>query len=282
VLTHKYFDGKVPAFTGELSEADKTLVKALSESPDKIATSLENFRFREALVHFMDLARAGNKYLAETEPWKRIKDDVAATGNILNLALQVVANLAIVSEPFLPKTAEKLRSTLAIGNADWQKAGDHQMLNDNAEIGNPGLLFEKIEDSAIEKQIEKLTATRAGNELAEAQAAPEKDVITYDDFIKMDLRTATILEAESVKGSSKLLKLRVDTGIDQRTVVSGIAKYYKPDEVIGRQVTVLANLAPRNIMGIESKGMILMAEDHDGKLVFIKAGQAVRNGSMIS
>lgn len=282
VLTHKYFDGKVPAFNGELSEADKILIQALSEGPGKIESSLESFRFREALVHFMDLARAGNKYLADTEPWKRIKDDVVATGNILNLALQVVANLAILSEPFLPKTADKLRSILGIKDAAWNKAGGHQMLTAHTEIGNPGLLFEKIDDAAIEKQIEKLTATRTINELAEAQVAPEKEVIAYDDFVKMDLRTATILEAESVKGSSKLLKLRVDTGIDQRTVVSGIAKYYKPEEVIGREVTVLANLAPRKIMGIESKGMILMAEDHDGKLVFLRPGQAVRNGSMIS
>ncbi|MCC5928120.1 MAG: methionine--tRNA ligase [Cyclobacteriaceae bacterium] len=282
VLTHKYFDGKVPAFGGEPSEADKTLIKALTESPEKIANSIENFRFREALIHFMDLARAGNKYLADTEPWKRIKDDVGGTGNILNLALQLVANLAIVSEPFLPKTAEKLRAVLSMEQPDWQNAGDYKILPENLQIGSPGLLFEKIDDAAIEKQVEKLLATRASNELAEAQVVPEKEVITYDDFIKMDLRTATILEAESVKGSSKLLKLRVDTGIDQRTVVSGIAKYYKPEEVVGREVTVLANLAPRKIMGIESKGMILMAEDHDGKLVFIRPDKAVRNGSIIS
>ncbi len=282
VLTKKFFDNELQQVS-DLEEIDKQLLKTLENTPARIAASLDQFKFREGLNGLMDLARAGNKYLADTEPWKTIKTDKQRTGTILNISLQVVANLAILSEPFLPNTAGKLSKMLALpSDLNWKHAGNEKLLSPGRLPDQDLLLFEKIEDEEINRQVEKLNNTKMENSAIDSVVTPEKEAIVFDDFMKMDLRTGTILEAEKVPKSSKLLKMTVDTGIDKRTIVSGIAKYYTPEDVIGKQVTVLVNLAPRNIMGIESKGMILLAEDHDGKLVFITSETKVNNGSSIN
>ncbi len=287
VLTGKYFDNTVPA-RGELHEADKICLEAIATIPQQVNESIEKYRFREALAFLMDLARAGNKYLAETEPWKLAKTDMNRVQTILNISLEITAALASLCEPFLPFTAEKIRTMMNIGARDWSEAFTGNLLSDGHRLGQAALLFDKIEDDAINAQIEKLNATKAAkaaeeSELAEASALkPLKEVTTYDDFVKMDLRVGTILTAEKVAKADKLLKLTIDTGIDQRTVVSGIALHFSPEEIIGKQVTLLANLAPRKIKGIESNGMILMAEDVDGKLVFVQPSQATTSGSTIA
>ena len=287
VLTGKYFDNTVPA-RGELHEADKICLEAIATIPQQVNESIEKYRFREALAFLMDLARAGNKYLAETEPWKLAKTDMNRVQTILNISLELTAALASLCEPFLPFTAEKIRTMMNIGARDWSEAFTGNLLSDGHRLGQAALLFDKIEDDAINAQIEKLNATKAAkaaeeSELAEASALkPLKEVTTYDDFVKMDLRVGTILTAEKVAKADKLLKLTIDTGIDQRTVVSGIALHFSPEEIIGKQVTLLANLAPRKIKGIESNGMILMAEDVDGKLVFVQPSQATTSGSTIA
>ncbi len=287
VLTGKYFDNTVPA-RGELHEADKICLEAIATIPQQVNESIEKYRFREALAFLMDLARAGNKYLAETEPWKLAKTDMNRVQTILNISLEITAALASLCEPFLPFTAEKIRTMMNIGARDWSEAFTGNLLSDGHRLGQAALLFDKIEDDAINAQIEKLNATKAAkaaeeSELVEASALkPLKEVTTYDDFVKMDLRVGTILTAEKVAKADKLLKLTIDTGIDQRTVVSGIALHFSPEEIIGKQVTLLANLAPRKIKGIESNGMILMAEDVDGKLVFVQPSQATTSGSTIA
>ncbi|MEO0555414.1 MAG: methionine--tRNA ligase [Bacteroidota bacterium] len=281
VLTQKYFDGALPE-VGELFDAEKEIITRLTEAPQKIAEALESFKFREALSEFMDLARAGNKYLADTEPWKLIKTDPERVKTILNLALQVAANLSLLGEPFLPNTSVKLKSILNFEGSGWEKVGSDDLLSAGHSIDKPELLFEKIEDEVIEKQIEKLKKTKLENEATNSKVAPVKEVINYDDFIKMDMRISTILDAEAVPKSKKLLKLTVDTGIDTRTILSGIAQHFSVEEVIGRQVCVLVNLAPRKMMGIESEGMILMAENSDGSLKFIAPPVAIDNGSTVS
>ena len=281
VLTQKYFDGALPE-VGELFDAEKEIITRLTEAPQKIAEALESFKFREALSEFMDLARAGNKYLADTEPWKLIKTDPERVKTILNLALQVAANLSLLGEPFLPNTSVKLKSILNFEGSGWEKVGSDDLLSAGHSIDKPELLFEKIEDEVIEKQIEKLEKTKLENEATNSKVAPVKEVINYDDFIKMDMRISTILDAEAVSKSKKLLKLTVDTGIDTRTILSGIAQHFSVEEVIGRQVCVLVNLAPRKMMGIESEGMILMAENSDGSLKFIAPPVAIDNGSTVS
>ncbi|MGD1959241.1 MAG: methionine--tRNA ligase [Fulvivirga sp.] len=281
VLTQKYFDGALPE-VGELFDAEKEIITRLTEAPQKIAEALESFKFREALSEFMDLARAGNKYLADTEPWKLIKTDPERVKTILNLALQVAANLSLLGEPFLPNTSVKLKSILNFEGSGWEKVGSDDLLSAGHSIDKPELLFEKIEDEVIEKQIEKLEKTKLENEATNSKVAPVKEVINYDDFIKMDMRISTILDAEAVPKSKKLLKLTVDTGIDTRTILSGIAQHFSVEEVIGRQVCVLVNLAPRKMMGIESEGMILMAENSDGSLKFIAPPVAIDNGSTVS
>ncbi|WMJ75652.1 methionine--tRNA ligase [Cytophagaceae bacterium ABcell3] len=281
VLTHKYFDGKVPE-AGPLENIDKDVLEKLQAFPEKIASSLELYRFREALSYLMDLARTGNKYLADTEPWKLFKTDPDRVKTILNIGLQISGALAILSEPFLPFTAATLSKMLNLTNKKWEHAGTTNLLPEGHTINKAELLFEKIEDNAVEAQIQKLLDTKKANEL-EAASVPElKSEITFDDFTKVDIRVSTILEAEKVPKTKKLLKLKLDTGIDERTVVSGIAEYYKPEEIIGKQVCLMANLAPRKIKGIESQGMILMAEDKDGTLAFVSPGKAVSNGSQIS
>ncbi|MFN3404831.1 MAG: methionine--tRNA ligase [Cytophagaceae bacterium] len=281
VLTHKYFEGKIPE-PGKLEAIDQEVISKVKEYPGKIAASIESFRFREALSFMMDLARTGNKYLADTEPWKLIKTDEQRVKTILNLSLQIAANLTIVCEPFLPFTACKLAGMLNTGKFTWNDAGRMDIIKAGSPVKEAELLFDKVEDSTIEQQIKKLHDTKAANEKEQAKTAEMKSEVTYDDFTKMDLRVATILEAEKVAKTKKLLKLKLDTGIDIRTVVSGIAEYYEPENIIGKQVCLLANLAPRDIKGIQSQGMILMAEDADGKLSFVKPENAVMNGSQIS
>ncbi len=281
VLTHKYFEGKVPE-RGELTAFDEETIVKLKGLPEKIAASLAQYKFREALNNMMELARLGNKYLADTEPWKLIKEDEQRVKTILNISLQIAANLAIVSEPFLPFTSKKLQVMLGIADLKWADSGNIDLLESGHQIDKPSLLFEKIEDEMIEKQIQKLEDTKKENELAAKTIPEQKSEVGFDDFMKMDIRIGTILEAEKVKKSKKLLKLKVDTGIDQRIVVSGIAQYYDPDAILGKQVCMLVNLAPRKIMGIESQGMILMAENIDGTLSFLKPEKAIENGGGVS
>lgn len=281
VLTHKYFEGKVPQ-RGTLNELDIQTIKQIKQFPEKIGRSIEQYRFREALNELMNLARLGNKYLTENEPWKTIKTDEARTATVLNISLQICANLAILSEPFLPFTAEKLRGMLNQDKAFWYEAGNSELLEEGKQINPAQLLFEQIDDKQIEAQLEKLQQTKKANELASATVEPQKANIEYDDFAKMDIRVGTILAAEKVAKTKKLLKLTIDTGIDQRTIVSGIAEYYSPEEIIGKQVSVLVNLAPKALKGIESQGMILMAENLDGSLSFISPEKPIRNGGTIS
>lgn len=281
VLTHKYFEGKVPQ-RGELNELDIQTIEQIKQFPEKIGRSIEQYRFREALNELMNLARLGNKYLTENEPWKTIKTDAERTATVLNISLQICANLAILSEPFLPFTAEKLRGMLNQDKAFWYEAGNSELLEEGKQINPAQLLFEQIDDKQIEAQLEKLQQTKKANELASATVESQKANIEYDDFAKMDIRVGTILAAEKVAKTKKLLKLTIDTGIDQRTIVSGIAEYYSPEEIIGKQVSVLVNLAPKALKGIESQGMILMAENLDGSLSFISPEKPIRNGGTIS
>lgn len=281
VLTHKYFEGKVPQ-RGTLNELDIQTIEQIKQYPEKIGRSIEQYRFREALNELMNLARLGNKYLTENEPWKTIKTDAERTATVLNISLQICANLALLSEPFLPFTAEKLRNMLNQDKAFWYEAGNSELLEEGKQINPAQLLFEQIDDKQIEAQLEKLQQTKKANELASATVEPQKANIEYDDFAKMDIRVGTILAAEKVAKTKKLLKLTIDTGIDQRTIVSGIAEYYTPEEIIGKQVSVLVNLAPKALKGIESQGMILMAENLDGSLSFISPEKPIKPGGTIS
>jgi methionyl-tRNA synthetase len=281
VLTHKFFGGKVPV-RGKLYDIDNNLVKDLQEFPQKIATAIENYRFREALSLLMDLSRAGNRYLADTAPWNLIKTDEARVQTILNLGLQVAANLAIVMEPFLPFSACKLYGMLNLNAYKWADAGRIDLLSEGHTLKEAALLFEKMEDAPIEAQVQKLLNTKTANEIANKKLPPAKPEITFDDFTKLDIRIATIQAAELVPKTKKLLKLTLNTGLDTRTVVSGIAEHYKPEEIIGRQVCLLANLAPRDIKGIQSQGMILMAEDKDGSLSFVNPEKVIVNGGTVN
>lgn len=280
VLTHKYFDGKVPA-KGELTDYDKQTIEEISLYPEKIGRSIEQYRFREALNELMNLARTGNKYLTENEPWKTIKTDEARTATVLNISLQICANLAVLASPFMPITAEKLAKMLNMQPVAWFEAGNVDLLSESTEINAPELLFEQIDDKTIALQIEKLQQTKKENALSEASVEAQKEIISFDDFAKTDIRVGTILSAEKVAKTKKLLKLTVDTGIDKRTIVSGIAEYCKPEEIVGKQVSVLVNLAPKNIKGIESHGMILMAENPDGSLCFVSPEKPTKNGGTI-
>lgn len=283
VLTHKYFEGKVPE-RGELFDIDSEALNALGQVPKKVGDSIERYRFREALAEMMDLARIGNKYLADTEPWKLIKTDEARVKTILNIALQLVANLSIVAEPFIPFSTNKLRDFLNLGELDWSSAGSDELLPAGHELKQAQLLFEKIEDGTIEQQIQKLENTKKQNQMEnkEVVVAPMKENIVFDDFMKLDLRIGTILEAKKVEKSNKLLQFLVDTGVDKRTILSGIAKHYTPEEMVGKQVTIVANLAPRPMMGTVSEGMILMAEDSEGNLRLIQPNENVNPGSTVS
>lgn len=280
VLTHKYFGGKVPV-KGELTDYDKQTIEEISLYPEKIGRSIEQYRFREALNELMNLARTGNKYLTENEPWKTIKTDEARTATVLNISLQICANLAVLASPFMPMTAEKLAKMLNMQPVAWFEAGNVELLSESTDINAPELLFEQIDDKTIDLQIEKLQQTKKENALSEASVEAQKEIISFDDFAKTDIRVGTILSAEKVAKTKKLLKLTVDTGIDKRTIVSGIAEYCKPEEIVGKQVSVLVNLAPKNIKGIESHGMILMAENPDGSLCFVSPEKTTKNGGTI-
>ena len=266
VLTHKYYNGKVPVATS-YTKQDLLLLEELGKAPDKIAKAIEQFKFREAIGEWMNVARIGNKYLAETEPWKLIKTDEERVKTIMNVSLQICCNLAILAEPFLPFTSKKLFGLLNCNELKWPSAKQTNNLAQGHIINKDELLFSKIEDAEIQVQLEKLEKSKSEN--LNESAKPIKPETSFDDFLKMDIRVATILSAEAVPKTDKLLKLLLDTGVDQRTVVSGIAGYYKPEHIVGQKVCLLANLAPRKIKGIESQGMILMAENANGELSFV-------------
>ena len=280
VLTQKYFNGQVPE-QGTLKEGDRQTLEEIGKIRQAVEDNLDNFRFREALKVGMDLARLGNKYLAETEPWKIIKTDVERVKTILHISLQITANLAIILEPFLPFTTAKLTGYLNIRKLNWKDAGNTTLLKPGDALNEPGLLFEKIEDEVIEKQLQKLQKTKENNAGSKPVPKPRKTAVTYDQFSTMDIRTATVLEAVKVPKTDKLIQLRLNTGMDERTVVSGIAGYFSPEDLVGKQVCLLANLEPRVIKGITSHGMILLAEDADGKLVLVTPTQEVSNGSEV-
>jgi methionyl-tRNA synthetase len=283
VLTNKYYEGIVPT-PNNFSEIDEDVLAAVKEFPNTIGKSIERYRFREASQELMNLARLGNKYLADEEPWKVIKLDEKRVQTIMYVTLQISAALAVVSEPFLPFTSRKLKNILNISaDLSWKDVTDSPVLiQATHQINKAELLFSKIEDPAIEAQIEKLQATKIANEQENKVIEPQKDTIEFEDFTKLDIRVGTILEAEKVAKTKKLLKLKVDVGIDTRTIVSGIAESFSPEDIIGQQVAVLVNLAPRKIRGVESQGMILMTDTPDGKLAFVQPGKAVKNGQAVS
>ena len=283
VLTNKYYDGVVPE-PSDFSEVDLETLAAIKAYPDVISSSLERFRFREASQELMNLARLGNKYLADEEPWKVIKVDENRTKTIMYVALQISSALATLSEPFLPFTSAKLNSILNADPNSWDAISKQDcLIKSNSKIGKGELLFSKVEDATIQMQLDKLKASKKANELANATVEPIKETITFEDFTKLDIRVGTILEAEKMPKTKKLLVLKVDTGIDIRTIVSGIAESFTAEEVIGKKVTVLVNLAPRALRGVESEGMILMSETQDGKLVFVNPdNRSIENGLKIS
>jgi methionyl-tRNA synthetase len=284
VLTNKYYDGVAPS-PNDFSEADEDALAAVKEFPNSIGKSIERYRFREASQELMNLARLGNKYLADEEPWKVIKVDEERVKTILFVALQISAALAVVSEPFLPFTSDKLKGILNIRTSKltWEDVSEKAiLLPANHQINQAELLFSKIEDETIEAQLEKLIATKKANEDEKRVVEPQKETIDFEDFTKLDIRIGTILEAEKVAKTKKLLKLKVDVGIDVRTIVSGIAESFSPEEIIGQQVSVLINLAPRKIKGVESNGMILMTDTPNGKLAFVEPEKAVKNGQQVS
>ena len=280
VLTQKYFNGVIPD-RGELTDYDKETLESISTIKAEVEKSLDTFRIREALKNAMDLARLGNKYLADEEPWKIIKTDEERVKTILNICLQITANLTICLEPFLPFSMEKLRGFIRFEKMDWERFGETNLISAGHQINTPELLFEKIEDSVIDAQLKKLMDTKKANEAAGVKAKPAKESIEFDDFGKMDIRVGTVLEAEKVPKTKKLLKLKIDTGIDKRTVVSGIAEYYEPENLIGKQVSILVNLEPKKLKGIESQGMILCAENADGSLSIVEPDKKVKNGSEV-
>ena len=282
VLTKKYYDGIVPE-RGELTDYDEATIEELQKIKTSLERNIEHYHFREALKDAMAYSRIGNKYLADTEPWKVVKTDPERVKTILNIALQITANTAIAIEPFMPFSAAKILNMLHVERFGWEELGSMELLSAGHAIGDAELLFEKIEDDVIQKQLDKLAAARQAKLAAEASqnVTEQKPEVTFDDFQKMDIRVSTILEAEKVAKTKMLLKLTIDTGIDKRTIVSGIAEYYTPEELVGRQVLVLANLAPRAIKGIESRGMILMAEDALGRLVLVQPEDKTMSGAMI-
>ena len=288
VLTQKYYEGVVPQ-ADTYNNVDTETLRKITEFTEKIEQSLERYRFREAQQELMNMARLGNKYLADEEPWKLIKTDPERVKTVMYIALQIATALAVASEPFLPFTSEKLKRMLQLGTITWEslKTNATELLKAGHRIGVAELLFEKIEDATIEKQLQRLENTKLANKQeaqanTETEVAPQKELISYDDFAKMDIRIGTILEAEKMPKADKLLILKVDTGIDKRTIVSGIAQSFAPEEIIGKKVTVLVNLAPRKLRGVESKGMILMVENSEGKYTFINPdADGITNGTEV-
>lgn len=282
VLSQKYYGGVVPSGKW-LGDADREVLNEVRQYPGKIGDSLEKYRFREALSEMMNLARLGNKYLADNEPWKTQKTDPARTEAVMYTAVQIAGCLATICEPFLPFAAGKLAAMLDLKPASWDSiAKNAEVVPAGHKLGDAGLLFDKIEDAAIDAQLQRLEDSRLVNIAAEKPAEPQKETIAYDDFDKMDIRVGTIVEAEKVPKAKKLLKLTIDTGIDRRTVVSGIAESFSAEEVVGRQVCILVNLAPREIKGILSNGMILMTEHPDGRLEFVAPVGKVKEGAQVS
>lgn len=284
VLTNKYYNGIIPQ-PNELSEIDQQTLAELKAYPSVISSSVERYRFREALGELMNVARLGNKYLADEEPWKIVKENPARVQTQMYVALQIAAALSVLAEPFLPFTAGKLKNMLKLNGAfNWNDISNtSDLIPAGHHIGEAELLFAKIEDEEIQKQIDKLEATKVANKAENAKAEPQKDIIAFEDFAKVDLRIGTIIEAEKMPKANKLLVLKVDTGIDVRTIVSGIAEHFTPEEVIGKRVTVLVNLAPRALRGVESEGMLLLTNTAEGKLVFVNPdAEGVINGAMIS
>ena len=280
VLTNNYYSGKVPE-RGNLNNFDREVLDDIPGLTKATGEAIENFKFREGLKEAMNLARLGNKYLADTEPWKLIKTEPERVKTIINISLQIAANLSIILEPFLPFSMKKLREWINLGKFTWNDAGKTELLPPGHQVSKGGLLFEKIDDNTINRQIEKLKKTRSEKGSAAPDVSPLKEPVSYEDFSRLDIRTATVLEAEKVPETNKLLKLKIDCGTDIRTIVSGIAEYYKPEDLIGKQILVIANLEPRKIKGIESKGMILMAEEPGGKLVLVSPVDKTGNGSVV-
>ncbi|MBR3793754.1 MAG: methionine--tRNA ligase [Alistipes sp.] len=282
VLTKKYYGGAVPE-CGELTDYDRDTIAEMAGIKASLESNIENYRFREALKDAMSVARIGNKYLADTEPWKVVKSDPERVKTILNIALQITANITIAIEPFMPFSAEKILKMLSIEKLGWDNLGSMSLIAAGHQIGEPSLLFEKIEDDVIEKQLKRLDDIKKANAAAAAaeHVTEQKEECSFDDFQKMDIRVSTILEAEKIAKTKKLLKLTVDTGIDKRTIVSGIAEHFKPEELVGKQVLVLVNLAPREMKGVTSQGMILMAEDASGKLELLSPENKTNNGAIV-
>lgn len=280
VLTQKYFDGKVPALD-ELTDYDKQTLADFADVKKDVERLLDTYHFREAQKEAMNLARIGNKYLADTEPWKLAKTDMVRVGTILNISLQITANLAIAFEPFLPFSMQKLNAMLNVQPLGWDRLGATDLLSENHQLNAPELLFEKIEDSVIEAQVQKLLDTKKANEEENYKANPIRENIAFEDFTKLDIRVGTVLECIKVPKADKLLQFRIDDGLQQRTIVSGIAQHYAPEELVGKQICFIANLAPRKLKGILSEGMILSAEDFDGKLAVIMPEKEVKPGSEV-
>lgn len=279
-LTKKYYDGVVPA-AGELTDYDRQTIAEFKDVKAEVERLIENFRFRDAQKEAMNLARIGNKYLADSEPWKVIKTDPERVKTVLNLSLQLVANLAIAFEPFLPFSSQKLRVMLNMDEVEWDRLGATDLLPEGHVLGAPALLFEKIEDSVVEAQVQKLLDTKKANEAANFKAAPVKETIPFEQFEGLDIRVGKVIECEKVKKSKKLLKFLIADGAENRTIVSGIAQYYDPEQLIGKQVCYIANLAPRTINGIESQGMILSAVNFDDSLSVVTVDREVANGSQV-
>ena len=280
VLTKKYFDGKVPA-CGELTEYDNAIVAEFVDVKSKVEHLLDQYKFREAQKEAMELARIGNRYLAETEPWKLAKTDMGRVATILNLSLQLVANLSIVFEPFLPFSSKKLREMLNLASFEWTSLGSTSLLAEGHELGEVGLLFEKIEDDAIQAQLDRLERIKKENEAANYKANPIRPECTFDDFLKLDIRVGTVLECTKVPKADKLLQFKIDDGLETRTILSGIAKHFNPEELVGKQVCFVANFPPRTMRGIVSEGMILSAEDNEGKLSLLTVTPATKPGSEV-
>lgn len=281
VLTHKYFDGVVPAL-GELTDYDRETLKEFADVKADVESYLDNFRFRDAQKEAMNLARIGNKYLADTEPWKLAKTDMARTATILHIGLQIAANLAIAFEPFLPFSAKKLRDMLGMETFSWNDLGSIELLKEGAKLGETQLLFDKIEDSVVEAQVQKLLDTKKANELAAYKPAEVKPNVAFDEWEKTDIRVATVLECTKVPKADKLLQFKLDDGMGGRTIVSGIAQSYpNPEELVGTQVLFIANFEPRKLKGVVSEGMILSAVDADGKLVLCRPSREVKPGCSV-
>jgi methionyl-tRNA synthetase len=281
VLIDKNFNSVVPP-KGDGTGLEADLIAAMAEIPAKLEVALENYKFRDALVLAMEIARLGNKYLAEAEPWKIMKEDPAKAGTVLNYAVQLVAQASIALEPFIPFSAQKLRSALGMTSFEWSSLGDFEVIAAGTALQNPGLLFEKIEDEAVQKQVDKLVQTKTQMDLASKSVPALKETIAFDDFAKMDIRIGEIISAEKMEKSKKLLKLQVNDGFVTRTILSGIAEHFAPEDLLGKQVTFLANLAPRKMMGIDSEGMILLAEDADGSLALVQPNKKIWNGGTVN